>query len=401
MPDRKRTANDTAPSVGRAAPRGRIPYGLIAAVFAPLAGAYVGLLRNVEGFRFAHPWLLALIPPAVALVLWMELARGPARRALFLHSRAAELGAQRPGLVARLRDLPTVLRLAAVVLIAVAAARPQSTRTTDDLEVEGIDIVVALDLSGSMQETDLVPNRLEAAKAVIKDFVRRRPTDRIGLVVFGREAYTYAPMTLDHAALLRMVEELHLNVIDGSGTAIGDGIAVALNRLCGEELRRMTEAAKAAAQAPAAGAKPAPAPATAAELDGRSKVLIVLTDGEDNASKLSPEDAARLAQTLKVKIYTILAGAKETEQEGKGGPGSVNPKLLEQIASMTGGTPYLASDSRALGDRFQKILAELKQAPIHDRGTLYAELYRRFVLVAIALLALEIALRLTRFSRIP
>jgi Ca-activated chloride channel family protein len=295
-----------------------------------------------------------------------------------------------------------VLRLAAVVLIAVAAARPQSTRTTEDLEVEGIDIVIALDLSGSMQETDLVPNRLEAAKAVIKDFVRRRPTDRIGLVVFGREAYTYAPMTLDHGALLRMVEELHLNVIDGSGTAIGDGIAVALNRLCGEELRRMTDAAKAAAQAPAAGAKPAPAKAT--DADGRSKVMIVLTDGEDNASKLSPEDAARLAQTLKVKIYTILAGAKETEEgekDGKGGPGSVNPKLLEQIASMTGGTPYLASDSRALGDRFQKILAELKQAPIRDRGTLYAELYRRFALVAFALLALEIALRLTRFSRIP
>ena len=118
-----------------------------------------------------------------------------------------------------------MLRLAAVVLVIVAAARPQSTRATDDLEVEGIDIVIALDLSGSMQETDLVPNRLEAAKAVIQDFVRRRPTDRIGLVVFGREAYTYAPMTLDHGALLRMVGELRLGIVDGNGTAIGDGIA--------------------------------------------------------------------------------------------------------------------------------------------------------------------------------
>ena len=127
--------------------------------------------------------------------------------------------------MARLRDLPTVLRLAAVVLLVVAAARPQSTRAADDLEVEGIDIVIALDLSGSMQETDLVPNRLEAAKAVIQDFVRRRPTDRIGLVVFGREAYTYAPMTLDHGALLRMVGELRLGIVDGNGTAIGDGIA--------------------------------------------------------------------------------------------------------------------------------------------------------------------------------
>jgi len=385
----------------RGGARARIPYVLITAVFAPLAVGYALLLRNIEGFRFAHPYVLALIPPVVALVLWMELSHTAGRRASFLHSRATELGTQRPGIVARLRDLPTVLRLAAVVLLVVAAARPQSTRAADDLEVEGIDIVIALDLSGSMQETDLVPNRLEAAKAVIQDFVRRRPTDRIGLVVFGREAYTYAPMTLDHGALLRMVGELRLGMLDGNGTAIGDGIAVGLNRLCGEELRRLTEAAKAAAQPVAPGAKPEQAKAP--EPDDRSKVMIVLTDGEDNASKLSPEDAARLAQTLKVKVYTILAGAKESqaEQGAPGGRHSVNPKLLEQIASTTGGTPYLASDSRALRDRFQKILAELKRAPIHDRGTLYAELFRPFLLVAFALLAAEIALRLTRFSRMP
>ena len=399
MPDIQKGSRTLAPSA-RAAGRARIPYLLIGVVFAPLAGAYVGMLRNVEGFRFAHPWFLLLIPAVVALVLWLGLGRSAGRRALFLHSRAEELAAHRPGMVARLRDLPTVLRLAAAVLLIVALARPQSTRASDDLEVEGIDIVIALDLSGSMQETDLVPNRLEAAKSVIQDFVRRRPTDRIGLVVFGREAYTYAPMTLDHGALLRMVGELRLGIVDGNGTAIGDGVAVALNRLCGEELRRMTEAAQAAqaaAQAPAAGAKPAAAKTP--EPDGRSKVLIVLTDGEDNASKLSPQDAARLAQTLKVKVYTILAG--NNDAEAPGGRHTANPKLLEEIASMTGGTPYLASDSRALRDRFQKILAELKRAPIHDRGLLYSELYRSFVWAAFMLLAAEIALRLTRFSRIP
>jgi Ca-activated chloride channel family protein len=399
MPDIQKGSRTLAPSA-RAAGRARIPYLLIGVVFAPLAGAYVGMLRNVEGFRFAHPWFLLLIPAVVALVLWLGLGRSAGRRALFLHSRAEELAAHRPGMVARLRDLPTVLRLAAAVLLIVALARPQSTRASDDLEVEGIDIVIALDLSGSMQETDLVPNRLEAAKSVIQDFVRRRPTDRIGLVVFGREAYTYAPMTLDHGALLRMVGELRLGIVDGNGTAIGDGVAVALNRLCGEELRRMTEAAQAAqaaAQAPAAGAKPAAAKTP--EPDGRSKVLIVLTDGEDNASKLSPQDAARLAQTLKVKVYTILAG--NNDAEAPGGRHTANPKLLEEIASLTGGTPYLATDSRALRDRFQKILAELKRAPIHDRGLLYSELYRSFVWAAFMLLAAEIALRLTRFSRIP
>jgi len=396
MPDIQKGSRTLAPSAS-AAGRARIPYLLIGVVFAPLAGAYVGMLRNVEGFRFAHPWFLLLIPAVVALVLWLGLGRSAGRRALFLHSRAEELAAHRPGMVARLRDLPTVLRLAAAVLLIVALARPQSTRASDDLEVEGIDIVIALDLSGSMQETDLVPNRLEAAKSVIQDFVRRRPTDRIGLVVFGREAYTYAPMTLDHGALLRMVGELRLGIVDGNGTAIGDGVAVALNRLCGEDLRRMSEAAKAAAQATVAGAKPAAAKTP--EPDGRSKVLIVLTDGEDNASKLSPQDAARLAQTLKVKVYTILAG--NNDAEAPGGRHTANPKLLEEIASMTGGTPYLASDSRALRDRFQKILAELKRAPIHDRALLYSELYRSFVWAAFMLLAAEIALRLTRFSRIP
>jgi len=354
-----------------AEPKARsIPYGLIAVVCVPLAVAYFVLLRDVEGFRFAHPFALALIPPAVALVAWAGLARAPGRRGVFTYSRAAELAAQRPGLVARLRDLPTVLRLAAITLIGVALARPQSTSVTEDLELEGIDIVIALDLSGSMQETDLVPNRLEAAKLVIQDFVRRRPSDRIGLVIFGRDAFTDIPLTLDHGTFLRMLGELHLGIIDGRGTAIGNGIGVALNRL--------------------------------RKSDARSKVIIVLTDGENNAGNISPEQAARYAQTLGVKIYTVLAGNDDGESRGPGQQHQpVNPKLLEQIASMTGGTPYQATDTRALHERFQKILEDLQKSRIHDRGTLYTELYRRFLLPAFALLLLELALRLTRFQRIP
>jgi len=348
-----------------------IPYALIAIVFAPLAAGYFWLLRDVEGFRFAHPFALALIPPAVALCAWAGLVRAPGRRGLFIYSRAAELQAQRPGLVARLRDLPMVLRLATVVLVGVALARPQSTRVTDDLELEGIDIVIALDLSGSMQETDLVPNRLEAAKMVIQDFVRRRPSDRIGLVIFGREAFTDIPLTLDHGTFLRMLGELHLGIIDGRSTAIGNGIGVALNRL--------------------------------RKSDAKSKVIIVLTDGENNAGNISPEQAARYAQQLGVKIYTVLAGNDDGEAgAARGQPRQpVNPKLLEEIASMTGGTPYLATDTGALAQRFQKILEDLQKSRIADRGTLFTELYRRFLLAAFALLALELGLRLTRLQRIP
>jgi Ca-activated chloride channel homolog len=370
MPDR-RHAKPLQPDAQRSR-RGAIPYALIAVVFVPLAAGYFALLRDVEGFRFAHPFALALIPPAVALVAWAGLVRAPGRRGLFVYSRAAELGAQRPGLVARLRDLPLVLRLGAVVLIGVALARPESTQVTDDLELEGIDIVIALDLSGSMTETDLVPNRMEAAKMVIQDFVRRRPSDRIGLVIFGREAFTDIPLTLDHGTFLRMLADLHVGIIDGRATAIGNGIGVALNRL------RKSEA--------------------------KSKVIIVLTDGENNAGNIAPEQAARYAQTLGVKIYTVLAGNNDGEAApSRAGPQRqpVNPKLLEEIASMTGGTPYLATDTRALAERFQKILEDLQKSRIHDRGTLYRELYRRFLLAAFALLLLETALRLTRFQRIP
>ena len=230
-----------------------------------------------------------------------------------------ELAAQRPGIVARLRDLPTVLRLAVVVLVAVAAARPQSTRAHDDLELEGIDIVITLDLSGSMQETDLAPNRLEAAKSVIREFVRKRPTDRIGMVVFGREAYTYVPLTLDHGTLLRMLAELRLGIVDGNGTAIGNGIGVALNRLCSEELTALRRARPEQGEgATAAQAKP-PAPvATGPDGKPRSRVIIVLTDGDNNAGNVSPEDAARWAQLLNVKIYTVLAGDNDARRRSAG-----------------------------------------------------------------------------------
>jgi Ca-activated chloride channel homolog len=320
-----------------------------------------------------------LLPVAVALVLWAGIRRAPARSAALTHARASELGARRPGLVARLKDLPLVLRLASVVLVGVALARPQTSRVDDELELEGIDIVIALDLSGSMAATDLEPNRLDAAKRVIEQFVRRRPSDRIGLVVFGSEAYTHIPLTLDHGTFLRMLGELQLGIIDGNATAIGNGIGVALNRL--------------------------------RHSDAKSKVVILLTDGDNNAGNISPQQAAEYAQKMGVKIYTILAGDNDPDASNQSiqqqmrrrlqPPQPVNPKLLEQIATITGGTPYLATDTAALAQRFQDILEDLEKSRLKDRGILYAELYQRFLLVAFAILVLEITLRLTRFRRLP
>jgi Ca-activated chloride channel family protein len=353
-----------------------IPWRLIAAFFVPATVAYLWLLRGEEGFRFAHPGALGLIPVAVALVAWTGFRRSGERQPALIYSRASELGGRPRGLVVRLRDLPVVLRLLAVTLVAVALARPQTSRPVGDIELEGIDIVLALDVSGSMEETDLQPNRLSAAKMVIERFVRRRPSDRLGLVVFGRDAYTHVPLTLDHGTFLRMLAELQVGIIDGHGTAIGNGIGVALNRL--------------------------------RHSDAKSKVVIVLTDGDNNAGNISPVQAAKYAQTLGVKIYTILAGDNDTSggADPQVTPGQrqrqpVNPKLLEEIASMTGGAPYLATDTQALVRNFQSILEDLEKSRVHDRGVMYGELYPRFLLPAFAALMLELALRLTRWRRLP
>ncbi|MEP6653250.1 MAG: VWA domain-containing protein [Myxococcales bacterium] len=378
----------SAPSPPRATTRdpGRpIPGALIAALFLPATVAYLWLLRAEEGFRFAHPGALALVPIAVALTAWTAFRRPADREAALVYSRASELARRPAGLVVRLKDLPVVLRLFAVTLVAVALARPQTSRATNDIELEGIDIVIALDISGSMQETDLVPNRLDAAKMVIERFVRRRASDRIGLVVFGKDAYTHVPLTLDHGTFLRMLGELQVGIIDGHGTAIGNGVGVALNRL------RHSEA--------------------------KSKVIILLTDGDNNAGNISPTQAARYAQTMGVKIYTILAGDNGDGNGNGTTPGAaaldpaqggqprqrqpVNPKLLEEIASMTGGSPYLATDTRALARNFQSILEDLEKSRLHDRGIMYGELYPRFLWPAFGALLLEIALRLTRWRRLP
>jgi Ca-activated chloride channel family protein len=378
MPDEARPAAPAGGASGPPSPgpggRSPLPWGLIALVFVPAAIAYVSVLRQTENFRFAHPAALSLVPLSVALVLWAGIRHGAGRRAALVHSRATELGRKRRGLVARLKDLPTVLRLLVVVLVAVALARPQTAHPEPDLEVEGIDIVIVLDMSGSMEESDLLPNRLEAAKAVIRDFVTRRPTDRIGLVVFGREAFTHVPLTLDHGAFLRMLAELRLGMIDGKGTAIGNGLGVALARL------RRSEA--------------------------RSKVAIVLTDGDNNAGNISPREAAGMAQKLGVRVYTILAGDNESTDDPRAPGGArqrfpVNPKLLEEIATTTGGVPYLATDTRALAKRFQDILEELEKTRLKDRGVLYAELYPRFLLPALFVLLAELVLRMTRFRRLP
>jgi Ca-activated chloride channel family protein len=379
------------------------PYLLTLAVGLPFAGLALWLLRQPK-VQLGTPWALTTLV-AVPLCAWgafhLEGRRSPTM--LFSRTRAASQARPAQGAMGYLLHLPAALRIVAIALVALGLARPQR-ETADRAEVEGIDIVVALDLSNSMSEVDLTPDRLTAAKRVLVDFIKRRQGDRIGLVVFGRSAYTYVPLTLDTISLRKRVEELELNMgIDGSGTAIGEALGVAVNRLrepscdkkIGDEKRRCEERAK--------------------ETRARSKVVVLVTDGENNAGTLDPHEAARLAQAMNVKVYTVLIG-----RDVLGGPPEpaardrfgavvfggrprypVNPKLLEEIAGQTGGLPFLATDARALEERFQRVLEDLDKSKLKSMRPRYAELSPWFLWPALGLVLLEILLSLTRWRRFP
>jgi Ca-activated chloride channel family protein len=282
--------------------------------------------------------------------------------------------AARPGPWTRLASLPAALRISALALCGVALARPQTWRDAGSIELAGIDIMLVLDLSTSMEETDLVPDRLAAAKRVIADFIRRRRNDRIGLVVFGREAFTYCPLTTDYSTLLTLLSGVDHGLVDGRGTAIGNALGAALARL------RRSEAT--------------------------SKVVVLLTDGDSNAGNLAPLEAARMAQSLGVRVFTVLVGDNEP-QSPIGGlfrlrrRHPVNPRLLEQIAGGTGGTPYVASDTGALEERFHRILEELDRSKIEDVGAVHGEAFGRLAWPALLLLLGDVALSLTRLRRLP
>ena len=318
---------------------------------------YVGNLRHVV---WSRPWWsLAAVAPILAVVLRAWLApRPPTLR----YSRVRSLRRVSGGWAARLVHLPDGLRLAAALLLVVALARPQSTRGNDRIEHEGIDIVIVLDLSDSMETPDMVPNRLGAAQAVIDDFIRRRPRDRIGLVAFGSTASTVAPLTMDHGVLRTLMRRLRLGVMDGSTTAIGAGLGMALNRL--------------------------------EDSDAESQVVVLLTDGVHNADGIDPDAAASEAAARGVTVYTVLIGRHGLDE------GSIDPGRLERIASITGGFAYTAVDREALQGTFQDLLDKLERSSIEGEPV-RPELFQLLLWPALALLLLEVGLRATRLRRFP
>jgi len=277
------------------------------------------------------------------------------------------------------RFILTVLRVLVVVLLVIAFARPRAGTEVTDVSSEGIDIVMLLDVSSSMLAEDFKPNnRLYVAKEELKKFVNKRTNDRIGLVVFARYAYTQCPLTLDYGVLLNFVDQVDIGVVD-DGTAIGMAIATAANRL--------------------------------RESNAKSKIMVLLTDGDNNAGEIDPLTAANIAAAYDIKIYTIAAGrpgnAMYPVQDPIFGkryiyqPTRVDEESLRQIAERTGGKYFRARSGEEL-DQIYSTIDKLEKTEIKVAAHVqYRELFQYFVYAALALLALEILLANTWFRKLP
>ena len=275
------------------------------------------------------------------------------------------------------RHLLFVLQMAALALLIVAMARPQTTSENQTTNIEGIDIILAQDISGSMLARDFEPNRLEASKEVASEFVKNRPTDRMGLVVFAGESFTQVPLTTDHGIMLNMLAEMKNGLIE-DGTAIGDGLAIAINRLKDSE--------------------------------AVSKVIILLTDGMNNSGSVDPYTAAELAKDNGIRVYTIGVGREGTApfpvQDILGNivyqPMKVNidEKLLTTIANSSGGKYYRATSNEKLTEIYDEI-DKLERSKIEVTEFRHVrEEFCPLVALALALLLLEFLLRLTVFRTI-
>jgi len=329
--------------------------------------------------RFANPAFLYLLAVIPALIYWyMKKNR----------SRAGSLQYSNLGLVKSVetsarkihyRHALFGLRMLALVLLIVGFARPQSGRTEQEVITEGIDIVVALDISSSMLAEDFKPhNRLEAAKMVAQDFIKGRANDRIGMVVFAAKSFTQCPLTLDYGILLTFIQEVEIGMIE-DGTAIGLGIANAAQRL--------------------------------RDSKAKSKVIVLLTDGQNNRGQLDPLTAAKVAQAFGIRIYTVGVGTYgdalfpvDDPIFGKRYvrmPVQIDEEVLKEIARITNGTYFRATDKESLDNIFKEI-DQLEKTKIKIKQyTRFKELFPSYLFLALGVIVVEVVLANTKFRKIP
>nr|WP_294869640.1 VWA domain-containing protein [uncultured Pedobacter sp.] len=330
-------------------------------------------MKLFSGIEFANPgffWLLLLVPLMIAWYIWRNKKLQGTMR---ISSVKAFMGVKKSG-YGVLRHYSIALKSLALIAIIVGLARPQSALSWQNTTTEGIDIVIATDISGSMLSEDLKPNRLEAGKNIAIDFIKDRPDDRIGLVVFSGESFTQCPLTIDHDVLINLFKGINNGMIE-DGTAIGMGLATAVNRLKDSE--------------------------------AKSKVVILLTDGSNTGGSIPPVTAAEIAKQMNVRVYTVGVGTKGYAPypvktpfgiQYQQVPVTIDEGTLSSIAKITGGKYFRATNNDKLKEIYQQI-DQLEKAKIavtqYHKKT---ERFLPFALIALALLLVEFGLRNTLFK---
>lgn len=332
-------------------------------------------LLNWKYLSFAHPWFLGLLLLIPLLIWWQNKNRMKNNPSLRLTTIAGVKGVK-PTWRVRFRAVLSWLRMLGIAGIVIALARPQSSNTTENIEQDGIDIVLSMDISGSMLAEDFKPNRIEAAKNVALSFVDQRPSDRMGLVIFSGESFTQCPITIDHDVLKQQIASVKSGMLQ-DGTSIGMGLATAVKSLRGTK--------------------------------GKSRVIVLMTDGVNNTGLIDPATALEIAKAYKIRVYTIGVGsmgqALSPVQTPTGiqmamAPVQIDEPLMRKIAKETGGKYFRATDNRTLADVYKEI-DQLEKTEVEISSyKKYAELFFPFAAFALICLGLEMLLRYTIFRSI-
>jgi len=327
-----------------------------------------------NNITFTQPWLFGLFVLIPILIVWYVVKNNKQQGTIMISDASASgLSSWKTAL----RHLPFVLRLLAISALILALARPQNVFEEQNAEGEGVDIILCIDVSGSMTAQDFTPNRLEAAKDVAIDFVNKRLTDRIGIVIFSGESFTQCPLTTDHDVLITAIKNIHNGLLE-DGTAIGSGLGTSVDRL------RTSKS--------------------------KSKVVILLTDGENNGGLIDPKTAKEIAKAFSIKVYTIGVGtdgyAPQPVQTPMGvvmqnGKVSIDEKLLKEIAGETGGRYFRAKNNEGLNDIYAEINNLEKSKVEISKQTHYVEKFFPFLIAALGLIFLELLLRFTVFRKFP
>ena len=326
---------------------------------------------------FEYPkllWLLAVPALMVLHYIWIELGE---RRPHLRVSTSMPWMASGRSLMSFMRHIPFLLRVFALSMLVVAIARPRSSEDMEKVDTEGIDIILAMDVSTSMLARDLVPDRISASKDIAIEFISQRPSDRMGIVVFAGESFTQCPLTTDRATLINLMKEVQTDLIE-DGTAIGNGLATAIARM--------------------------------KDSDAKSRVVILLTDGVNNRGEITPQMSAEIAKTYGVRVYTIGVGKEGMAPYPVMTPWGVeiqdvkveiDEALLTDIAESTGGRYFRATDNTKLAEIYSEINKMEKARTTVDSFPVYKELFGRYALLALLAVLLELVFNWFIIRRLP